>query len=409
MAKESIKSIFDKHFAKVKFDSTLSKRIYSFRVWFLNQNSSHLEFFGSNLLGVHVLQFRDSDYYRFFSEILEVDHDLLKDELYSLDTIDPSYKVSSDIYNLTCFYLIHRFYTQSELPDKTRENACLDSALLFFYRCTQALMSAYFRYPADPKLAEAAFARLSHKFLIKKLGTWGKVMDFRAKELFDKTSIHLPTFKSFRPDESVVYAINDSQGRIRSMMKSYAEVFYAAHEENDRLGSSSSIVTDLEGKESVKEKTKSVESTVVYVGQLLIDEHAFVRKEYINVIQSVNKNTSSRMIENALRYMCQIYKDNQKTKTVSDLVSRIVIYSFYLIDTDIKPKSYRDLPVILSKLKNLYLSSRSQDEDLVEIRDQTLKIVEESVGKEKYHKSLLMATRTSVILYISLLALVGKN
>lgn len=408
MSKGSIKQVFDKHFAKTKIDGSLAKKLYGFRVWFVNQNSNHLEFFGSNLLGVHVLQFRDSDYYRFFSEILDVDHDELKEELHALEAIDPSYKVSSDVYNLTCFYLMHRFYTESQLTDKVRENACMDVALLFFYRCTQALMSAYFRYPADPKLAQAAFARLSHKFLIKKLGTWGKVMEFRAKELFEKTSIHLTTFKNFSIDDAIVYAINDSQGRIRSMMKSYAEVFYSAHEDDDRIGSSSSIVTDLEGEESVKQKTKSVESVVAYMRQILIDENAFVNKEYIEVIYSVNKNTSPRMIENTLRYICSSYKENNKSRQMDDFVTNVIVYSFYLIDNEIKPKSYRDLPVILSKLKNLYLSTRSEDEGLIEVCDAALSIVTDSVKGQSYHRSLLMATRTSVILYISLLGLVGK-
>lgn len=408
MSKGTIKQVFDKHFAKVKIDTSLAKKLYGFRVWFVNQNSNHLEFFGSNLLGVHVLQFRDSDYYRFFSDILEVDHDLLKDELHALEAIDPSYKVSSDIYNLTCFYLMHRFYVENQLTDKVRENATTDVALLFFYRCTQALMSAYFRYPADPKLAQAAFARLSHKFLIKKLGTWGKVMEFRAKELFEKTSIHLPMMKTFSVDESIIYAINDSQGRIRSMMKSYSEVFYSAYEEDDRIGSSSSIVTDLEGEESVKQKTKSVESVVTYMRQILIDENAFINKACIDVIQSVNKNTSPRMIENTLRYICVSYKDNVKSKQMDEFVTATIVYSFYLIDNEIKPKSYRDLPVILSKLKNLYLSTRSEDEDLLKVCDEALAIVKDSVKGQTYHRSLLMATRTSVILYISLLALVGK-
>jgi hypothetical protein len=404
----TIKQVFDHHFNSVKIDGSLGKLLYRFRVWFVNQNSDHLEFFGSNLLGVHVLQFRDKDHDRFFNEILNIDYDLLKEDLYKLDSIDPSYKVSSDVFNLSCFYLMHRYYSESSLTDSVKQNAYIDVALLFYYRCTQALMSAYFKYPADPKLAEAAFARLSHKFLIKRLGTWGKVIEFRAKELFEKESIHLKTIKGYNDDAMIIYMINDSQGRIRSMMKSYAEVFYAAYEENDRVGSTTSVVTDMEGKESVKEKTKSIESIVTYMRQTLIDEDSFVKKEMVDVIYSVNKNTSTRMIDQTLRYMCRSYNDSKKMKQIDDFVSSVVVYSFYLIDQEIKPKSYRDLPVILTKLKNLYLSTRTIDEEMIRIRDMGQSIVNDSVAGQTYHKSLLMATRTSLLLYISLRALISK-
>jgi hypothetical protein len=303
---------------------------------------------------------------------------------------------------------MHRYYSESSLTDSVKQNAYIDVALLFYYRCTQALMSAYFKYPADPKLAEAAFARLSHKFLIKRLGTWGKVIEFRAKELFEKESIHLKTIKGYNDDAMIIYMINDSQGRIRSMMKSYAEVFYAAYEENDRVGSTTSVVTDMEGKESVKEKTKSIESIVTYMRQTLIDEDSFVKKEMVDVIYSVNKNTSTRMIDQTLRYMCRSYNDSKKMKQIDDFVSSVVVYSFYLIDQEIKPKSYRDLPVILTKLKNLYLSTRTIDEEMIRIRDMGQSIVNDSVAGQTYHKSLLMATRTSLLLYISLRALISK-
>lgn len=100
-----------------------------------------------------------------------------------------------------------------------------------------------------------AYANLSQKYLIKKLGSWNKVMEYRADALLGNESPHLQTFKQFNDDVKVQYAVSDSQGRIREMFKGYYSEFMMVHEEGKSIAVQKSTVMDAEGEESIREKT----------------------------------------------------------------------------------------------------------------------------------------------------------
>jgi hypothetical protein len=403
----TLAEVFDEHFKNVKFDSKLARNIYLYQIGYINRNREHLEFFGSNLLGVHVVRFKDSDVLKLYEEVLDIDYLMLSEDLKKVSAVNQEYKVSSDVLNLTSMYLIHRFLTSSLLVDSARKRAAYDSALIFFYRCTAALLSYYFKYPSDPKVAQAAFAKLSNKYLIKRLGSWHKVMDYRANDLIDKDSIHYKKLLSFNDDLATIYAINDAQGRIRDLIKNYYAEFIKVHSEDAGISTTSSTFLDAEGEETIKEKTKSVESYISYIRNIIIDKHSFVNDELISVINQINKNTSFRMIKSNLNWMVDNYNTDSHM-TIDDFITSVIVYSFFLLNDNDNITNLRDYPRILTELKNLYLSTRSTDADLIKIRDLGSEIIRKS-NEGKLSDSLVLSTRTSLILYITLRALVGKN
>lgn len=403
----TLAQVFDEHFNKVKFDSKLAKAIYQYQIGYINRNREHLEFFGSNLLGVHVVRFKDSDVLKLFEEVLDIDFLRLTEDIKNVEEIHQEWKISSDVFNLATIYLIHRFLTSSILNDEQRKRAAYDCALLFFYRCIAALLSYYFRYPSDPKIAQMAYANLSNKFLIKKLGSWHKVMDYRANDFIDKESIHYKKLITFNDDVAIIYAINDGQGRIRDLIKNYYAEFKKVHTEGGSIATTSSTFLDAEGEETLKEKTKSVESYVSYISNIIIDKNSFVDTELINIIYKINKNTSFRMIKTTLSWMCDEYNSTHH-KDIDKFISAVIVYSFFLLENNVTNKNLRDYPNIITNLKNLYLSTRSTDDDLIVIRDLGEKIIRNS-NKSRLSDSIVMSTRTSIILYITLRALVGRN
>lgn len=402
----TIAEVFDKHFSKVKFDSRLAKGIYQYQIGYINQNHEHLEFFGSNLLGVHVVRFKDSDVIRLFDDVLDIDYYDLVADIRRITTINHEFKISSDPFNLTCMYLIHRFMTSPVLGDKQRERAAYDAALIFFYRCIAAIQSYFFKYPTDPKIAQAAYSKLSNKYLIKKLGSWHKVMDYRANDLINKKSIHHKLLKTFNDDNGIVYAINDSQGRIRDLIKNYTAEFMKVHTDGENIGTNSGTYLDADGEETIKEKTKSVESSVNYVRQVISDKRSFIKDDLVRVIVKINSNTSSRMVKHTLSWLSDGYNDTKLNKQVDEFISMVVIHSMFLIEHNIPSHQTRDYAFVLNSLKNLYLSTRSNDPDLIKIREIGEKLIKEANGK--ISNSLVLATRTSIILYIVLRVLAGK-
>lgn len=404
----SLIEVFDKHFEHVNFDSKLAKAVYQYQIGYVNSKKEYLEFFGSNLLGVHVIRFKDSDVYRFFDQVLDVDYQKLMDGIREVPTINHEFKISADILNLTLMYVIHRFLTQATMNDQQRYRAAFDTSLIFFYRCIAALLSNYFKYPSDPKIAQAAYARLSNKFLIKKLGSWHKVMNYRSTELLDKKNgIHLKALISFKDDLAIVYAINDSQGRVKDIVKGYYSEFIRVHSEGQNVAITSSTYIDADGEETIKEKTKSIENYVSYMQQALADEHTFIKDDLVGVISRVNVNTSFRMVRSSLFWMHDKQNDQKYFKDIQEFISLVIVQSMYMIEHNMQPKNLRDYPYILQTLKNLYLSTRTRDTDVDKIRDLGYKLVK--VANPKVSESLILATRTSVILYITLRALVGQT
>lgn len=404
----TLKAVFDEHFTQVKFDSRLAKALYQYQLNYINSNHEHLQFFGSNLLGAHVVRFKDSDVNRLFNEVLDVDLIDLTADIRKLDTINHTWKVTGDITNLTLMYVIHRFLNAELLSQEARTRAAYDTALIFFYRCVAALISYFFKYPSDPKVAQMAYANLSNKFLIKKLGSWHKVMEYRAEDLTDVKGIHYRNLARFLEDELVIYAISDGQGRIRDLIKNYYAVFEAARVEGASIGSTSSTYLDADGEETIKEKTKSTEAYVTYMRNIVTDRHTFVKDNLISIVMNINANSSFRIVKGTLNWMSEHTGNPKLSKMIDEFVSLVVVQSMFMIQNNMQSKHLRDYPYILITLKNLYLSTRTTDPEIDRIRELGLKIVHEANGKH-ISDALAFATRTSLLLYISLRSLVGQN
>ena len=406
MAQRSLKEVMDDLFDGVKWDEKLAKELYQFRVKYVTQNREHAEFFGGNLLGVNKVHFKDSDRDRFF-DILDMSYMVVRETLMEADDVVHRYKVGGDTLNLVLMYMIHRFTVAKGLSDKAREGARTDLALVFFYRCAAILISDYFHFQADPKIVQKAYANLSKKFLIKELGSWNKVMDYRAKEFLGKDSPHKQTLQMFHDGVAVQYAIADSQGRIKSMILGYYAELEYVRKQGGGIGVQKATKIGEEGVEELVAKSHSAESAVHVLRQSLPDPHSFILEEPLRIIAKNNTNTSLRAVRTVLEWMSLGYSQPAHSKQIDDWVGKVAVQAAYYLTNHIEPTKQRDLVYVLKTLKDLFLSSRSQDPDLVAIRDDGEKIVVAALGK--LSNSLMMATRTAVIMYLCLRFLSNKG
>lgn len=402
----TILDVLEEIFTGIVFDDKLAKGLYNFRVGYITQNREHMEFFGGNLLGVNIVRFKDSDVNRFY-DMLNMAYPDVYTSIRTITTIDHSFKVASDPMNITLMFMVHKYMTSRSCNDTVRHKAMKDLCLIFFYRCSAALISANFKYPADPKVAQMAYANLSQKYLIKKLGSWSKVMEYRADALLSKDSPHIKTFKLFTDDIDVLYSISDSQGRIREMFKGYYSEFMLVHEQGGSVAIQKSTTIDAEGEESIREKTTGPENYVFYMRSIIIDQPTFIREDLLGIISRNNSNTSSRAIRATLEWLCLAYSQPKNNKLIDDFITRTIVQAVYFIENNIESKKRRDIDFVLTSLKNLFLSTRSIDPDLIQLRDLGENIIVLAHGK--LSSSLMMSTRTAVIMYICLRALVGKN
>lgn len=401
----TLKEAFDDIFDGIKFDEALAKSLYKFRVNYMSANKDHMEFFGGNLLGVNIVRFKDSDVNNFFA-LFDLEYKEVVDQVRRVTTIDHSFKVGSDVFNLTVIYVIHRFLN-SPVNQITRQKACYDTAMIFFCRCCAALICANFTYPADPKVAQLAYANLSQKYLIKRLGSWNKVLDYRTLALLDKKeSPHTRTLQFFDEDPKIQYVISDSQGRIREMFKGYYSEFMIVHQQGDSLTIQKSFVTGAEGEDVLREKTMGPENFIYFIREIIPDRDTFIRGDILQIVSRNNSNTSLRAVTSTLEWLVDGSMDPKRHKQVDDFICRVLVLMAHFMQYNIETNRHRDLAYVLSTLKNLFLSTRSVDPDLIKVREMGEKIVTEAQGKMS--TSLMMATRTAVIIYICARALIVK-
>ncbi len=398
----SIKAFFDQAFSHLKLNHNLARDLYRFQVGFVNKNSEHMEFFGGNLMGVYVVRFTERDVNRLFNEVLGVSIYDLKEGVNDLPGINPSWIVSSDPFNLTCLYLIHRFTVEKELDRSVCDRAIMDIGLILNYKFATSLMSGYFKYPVDPKIAQAVYANLSNRYLIKRLGSWQEVFAYRVTELISKESIWHNTLRTFGPDKDIVDMTNDTQSRIRDMLKNIYAEFKLAHAQGDKIQSTSSMGVDTDGTEVIKDRVHGPEMYQTYLLSVLADENSFIREELVMVVCKVMTGMQVRGFRSTLAWLSRNAHDVHH-KTVDTFVRNVLIYSIdYLSQHGYLLRDSKDLAGIMSKLKNLYLASRSSDAELAEIRDLGLTVVSEAYGKTSNQAAA--AIRTGVILYVCLRA-----
>lgn len=395
----SLKQACDALCEDLVVDKDLLDRIYHYHTRFLTQSQEYLSFFASNLIGVHVVRFRVVDIQRFYQDVLKIDMAHARKELLKVTTIDHSYAISSDDMNLMLMYLIHRVRTSAKLSEAQRQRGIYDIALIFFYRCLVIRQSDYFHFPADQHIAQAAYAQLSNKFLIKQLGSWKAVMDYRAKALIEPEGLHLKNLTVFEDDDLITYAISDSENRVRELYKSYCKVFHQVYSAGDRIASTSATIVDMEGVEKIRERVREVEQAIALIQNTIHDQPSFVKEELLSVILEINSNSSQRMVRQCLTWLSDNYMGHQWHKKIDEFIRLIVIHSYHLV-SDMGEAEMGDLPSVLVTLKNLYLSTRSTDPELTKIRKLGSELVKQAAGK--VNPSLEMATRTSLILYITL-------
>ena len=221
-----------------------------------------------------------------------------------------------------------------------------------------------------------------------------------------KESPHTRTLQFFDEDPKIQYVISDSQGRIREMFKGYYSEFMIVHQQGDSLTIQKSFVTGAEGEDVLREKTMGPENYIYFIREIIPDRDTFIRGDILQIVSRNNSNTSLRAVTSTLEWLVDGSMDPKRHKQVDDFVCRVLVLMAHFMQYNIEANRHRDLAYVLSTLKNLFLSTRSVDPDLIKVREMGEKIVTEAQGKMS--TSLMMATRTAVIFYICARALIVK-
>lgn len=392
----AISAVFDRVCGHVKFDAKLAHRVITYQVGFVNKNEDHVAFFGGVLTGVHVVRMTSTDMGTFFGDVLQINEIELEDELHALSAIVADRKVSGDVFNHACLWAAHKFIT-SDLPKEIAMRAAQAAALVLQYRYLTSLLSWYFKFPADPGTAEAAYARLTKKSAIKQFGSWHALLEDRVKDFFPPDGLHSKTMLEYNDDGAIIYALNDSQNRIRSMVKHHMTELIAAKNAGAKVRSTSSTV-ELDGEGFWKDHTNNLSSYTQYIFRMIPDEHTFIKEEIIGILSEAVHTAPPSQVREALKWVSANYKTS-RGKMIDEFIQDLMIHSFnYLSENSTVARDSSDLASLILRLKGVYMGSKSTDPQLLRIRSAADEITRKALTTK--NDSVIAAVRTTMMIYI---------
>lgn len=400
MESGQLKRFFDKTFPNLVASKELADRLLEFQIRFSTKNEEHMEFFGGNLTGVQIVRFTPSDMDRFFLDTLEIDEEEVREGLYSLPVITRDHKVASDAFNNTCMYVIHLFISDTRLPEKVKNQGAAACALILLYRYLTSQLFNGFKYAADPQIAIATYASLNKKFILKQLGSWSAVLEARIQDLISPNGLHYKELKQFIDDKKILYAITDSQGRIRDIFKNIYSKFMEIHAKGERIKSSSSTF-NFEGEEFLKDKTKGLQVYSNYINSIIEDKNSFVKAEIVDVLTGENgvvHTAPPKLVYETLEWMSVNAKFTNQ-KEIKEFTELTLIHSFnYLNDNRTVVARTTDIISLVIRLRGVYMSSRSTDVDLLKLRKLGEKIIKRAINTK--NSSTIASVRTALMLYV---------
>ena len=398
----AIKALFDNNLSHLKFDEKLAKKIHDFQTGFVNKNEDHLSFFGGNLTGVHIVRFTSQDKDKWFTDILEADDIYLTEELLKIPAINPKFHVSTSIFNHICMWLIHSFKNSPLINDKIKEKAMLDCGLILYYGYITSLLFRYYKFPAEKTLAEATYAQLTKKYALKRYGSWYATLEARVKDMIGEDQLHGNTFKYFTDDNAIIYMINDSQGRIRDMMKNIFSELLKVKAQGNRIKSTSSV-QNFDGEESLKDSTRNLSKYITYLNSIIIDKNSFIKQDLVDLVTKVIHTMSPKLFVETLSW-CALNSKYLASREVDILVEETLTHAFkYLNNNRTVYKDSTDIATLIGKLRGIYMSSKSIDLNLLNIRDLSQSIVKKAVNTK--NENMVASLKTGLLLYIVIRAI----
>lgn len=398
MAK-TIKTVFEQELKHLTVNRTFAVTLSKYERNFVNSSEDRLEFLGGALLGTPPFRYYATDRNLWFDEILEVDDVALKNELHSLPSVDPQKLVTSDTFNLSVAYVLHVLLNANGVSARQREDAMVAALKVMHYRFLGSLMAHNFRYEPDRKIVEATYAALSNKFALKREGSWAALLESRSRDVINARSIHYQTLKRFTDDDAILYFISDVQTRIRSVVRKMMAVFYDVRDRGGQIKSEGQLFKGEDGLQ-LKDVIKMQSQYSRYAHTVLSDRKTLIRPEVVNIITEAMHTLPERHLTTALEYVAD-NSSHRGDRNITPLVDEIVLHAIaFMEDNRGEFRHGIDLSLLITRLKSLYMSSRSTDPSLLKMRDLSMKVAKKAIRSS--NTSLLSSVRTGIMLYLAL-------
>ena len=327
-----------------------------------------------------------------------------------ISSINTSYKVASDPFNIFITYLIHCIYN-CNTSENIRIEACKSSLMLLQYKFFTSMVNHRFKYKADEGMMSAYFENLSFKNAIKRYGTWRNLLSARADELLSDKSIHLDTIKNYAPDSSVLYLITDVQSRLRQQLNIFTEGYFNFKKTEDAYGNYSNIGSDADGEKIIQGNTECLDTVISAVYNDVQSVTRFLDDKNIKICTGLFSTISAMQFRSLLIKFSDYISTKTRHNELDDIKkyqgnevyvgSRILIEK--VIENTIRYCKLNNVNMsrptdILKATKDVFSASRVSDEGICKVRNSVDKFVLES--KISSRTSTNASLRIALIIYL---------
>jgi hypothetical protein len=190
--------------------------------------------------------------------------------------------------------------------------------------------------------------------------------------------------------------ISDIQGRLKEMVKKIWVVFAEIREMNIKILSTGGTI-ELDGKTVIRDISNELANRRRYINEVIKERNRFVKPELVSVITSAMYTMPEQVLFNTLNYIVDNYND----KRVTSLIDETLLHAFEYLNSDRRAKAAMDdILQLITKLRALYMASRSSDPSLLKMRELGESIVKSAtVGRSA---AVIASVRTGLLLYIVL-------
>jgi hypothetical protein len=371
----------------------------------------------SPLLGVEKIHFYNTDQQALF-DIFNVDKAEFVKLAHQADEIDTTRKVTSDGYNLLTIWIAH-LVMKSKLSRSIKEDFLFTLFKMMIYRFFTGVVNYNFPHGAELGTMTATIDGLSAKFDIKsrETPTWKLVIEERARDIYDRKSIHYRRLETFSKvsTQPVIYIISDAQTRIRVKLRNIINIYYVNHAKGVRVGNVA-IAEDIGGEKVINNIVSNFDMMIENIANRALNVNRWISHEDINLVAKLSKNLRPDLLKSLLIKYSDVAVQQHRHKQQSDVEGKgnfQIITGYREFITWVIQKTYRaaimsgdvdmkSRPKILEKTRNLYRSSRISDQDILIIKNSAEDFV------NKYSDSKRTSTNASLkialITYIILLS-----
>lgn len=380
---ENLKELYSNHF-KLAFDNNLLLNLRMFRLSWAQKDDEYMEFLGGNTLGTQNIRFSIKDDEGLIVDTLNMDINQLTYDLSNTKGITKGRAAETNVIYQTLVYLMHGFTKTSKLKTKEKEEAVKECFYIFAYKRFSSLMFHYFKFPTDESVAKAVYEKLSNKFLIKRLGSWQAVFEYRSRDLLPG-NIHYKRLQEYETDDAI-RIILDMQTKLNDMFKNIYSVTMDVYASNERV-LTDSLVTRIEGEEGLKDINNSPDRHIAYIRSIIRSSSDFAKYDLANLVCSMFSKVSAQILYNFLVVLTEA-----KQEVLNEIIDVSVLKAIEALDIKGIRKDYnKQIVQVLDVVRLKFTNNKDTNREVVKVKKLLEKEFIKAFPKSKYIANTISA------------------